>query len=153
MNTVAARLYETDFYGWIQNQADVLRSGNLDSLDLENLIEEVESMGKSQKRSLTSRLEVLLMHLLKWQYQPSLRGSSWQFTIEEQRVRIAENLSENPSLKSQIPACMQTAYQHAKRLAARETGLAGSAFPPECPWTFDLAMDGDFWPENEALRP
>jgi len=151
MNTVATRLYETDFYGWIQNQTAALRSGDLDSLDLENLIEEVESMGKSQKCSLTSRLEVLLMHLLKWQYQPGLKGSSWQFTIEEQRVRIAENLGENPSLKSQIPACMQTAYQHAKRLAARETGLAVSMFPPECPWTFELAMKADFWPENQPV--
>jgi len=146
MSTAPARLYDTDFYGWAQQQADTLRSGNFAALDLDNLIEEIESMGKSQKRALTSRLEILFAHLLKWQYQPALQEPSWRFTIEEQRVRIAENLGENPSLNSQIPLCVELAYRHAKRLASRETGFEASRFPAQCPWTFDQAMDADFWP-------
>jgi len=149
MNTATAQLYDTDFYGWIQSQADTLRSRNLANLDFDHLIEEIESMGKSQKRALTSRLEGLLMHLLKWQYQPDFRGKSWQFTIEEQRIRIVAHLKENPSLKGKLPACVDEAYTHARRLAARETGMDTSTFPAQCPWTFDELMDEHFWPEME----
>jgi len=147
MRTSSARLYETDFYGWVQDQVDTLRSGNLANLDVDHLIEEVEDMGKSQKRQLSSRLEVLLMHLLKWRYQARLRGQSWQFTIEEQRVRIALHLQENPSLKRQLAACIAGAYFHAKRLAARETGVDPATFPQECPWTYEQMIDPDFWPQ------
>jgi len=148
MSTATALLYETDFYEWTQNQANTLRAKNFACLDLDNLIEEIEDMGKSRRRALESRLEVLLMHLLKWQFQPRLKGPSWQFTIEEQRVRIMAHLKENPSLKSKLPACMEEAYSHAKRLAARETGLDKSSFPGQCPWSFDQIMDEDFWPES-----
>jgi len=147
MSTATAQLYETDFYGWIQSQVDVLRTRNLADLDVDNLIEEIESMGKSQKRALTSRLEILFMHLLKWQFQPALKGPSWRFTIEEQRVRIVEHLDENPSLKSTIPTSIEVAYRHAKRLAARETGIDETQFPVQCPWTFEQALNPDFWPE------
>jgi len=100
--TASTRLYDTDFYGWTQQQADALRTGNLAGVDLDNLIEEIESMGRSEKRELESRIEVLLMHLLKWRYQWGLRSRSWQLTIEDQRDRIAKHLRENPSLKSKI---------------------------------------------------
>jgi len=148
MSTATAQLYETDFYGWIQNQVGILRARNLADLDVDNLIEEIESMGKSQKRALTSRLEVLFMHLLKWQFQPALKGPRWRFTIEEQRVRIVEHLDENPSLKSAIPACVEVAYRHAKRLAARKTGIDETQFPVQCPWTFEQTLNPDFWPET-----
>jgi len=88
MSTETARLYETDFYGWVQNQAGALRVGNFASLDLDNLIEEIEDMGKSRQRALESRLEILLMHLLKWQFQPEMKGPSWHFTIDEQRAHV-----------------------------------------------------------------
>jgi len=104
-------------------------------------------MGKSQQRALESRLEVLLMHLLKWQFQPALKGPSWRFTIEEQRARIARLLKKNPSLKSHTLEALEDAYEFAIRLAVRETGLDPSRFPPECPWTFEQAMDPDFWPQ------
>jgi len=148
MSTATATLYETDFYGWIQAQADALRTGNLAALDMDNLIEEIEDMGKSEKRELESRLEVLLMHLLKWQFQPELRGKSWQLTIEGQRDRLTGHLRENPSLKSKLPASIQEAYRHAKREATKETGLPVSTFPATCPWTFGQMMDDDFWPES-----
>jgi len=150
MSTATATLYETDFYGWIQRQAQTLRAGNLAALDVENLIEEIESMGRSEKRELESRLEVLLMHLLKWQYQPERRGKSWQLTIEGQRDRLAGHLRENPSLQDKLPACVQEAYRHAKREAIKETGLPAATFPSECPWTFEQAMDENFWPATPA---
>jgi len=148
MSTATARLYETDFYGWIQHQADSMRTGNFASLDLDNLIEEIESMGKSLQRALESRLEVLLIHLIKWQFQPRLRGPSWQFTIKEQRRRIAKLLKKNPSLSSTLDEVLAEAYESAVPCASAETGLDESVFPQQCPWTFDQAMDADFWPES-----
>jgi len=147
MNTASARLYETDFYGWIQEQAGFLRAGQFVSLDMDNLIEEIESMGKSHQRALESRLEILLIHLLKWRFQPTFRGTSWQLTIKEQRKRIADHLRKNPSLKSRITEAFETAYDYAPYGAARETGMDTSAFPAQCPWTFDQAMDDTFWPD------
>jgi len=148
MSTTSARLYETDFYGWIQSQAGVLRSGNFASLDLDNLIEEIESMGKSQHRALESRLEVLVMHLLKWQFQPKRRGTSWELSIEDQRDRIAKLLKENPSLKSRVQAAFEEVYRFAVREAARETKIKKETFPSRCPWTFEQVMSPDFWPES-----
>jgi len=147
MNIAATHLYDTDFYGWIQNQAAMLRNRDFAALDLDNLIEEVESMGKSEKRELESRIELLLMHLLKWQYQPSFRGASWEATIIEQRKRVAKHLRENPSLKGNLAEAYKETYSYAVLEAVKETGLHKSTFPTECPWTFDQAMDDDFWPE------
>jgi len=147
MSTASARLYETDFYGWIQRQIATLRARNFAALDLENLIEEIDSMGKSEKRELESRLEQLLMHLLKWQYQPAHRGASWQASIREQRNRITDHLAENPSLKPQLPQAQAKAYRYAVQGASDETGLDIATFPQECPWTFEQMMDANFWPE------
>jgi len=144
MNTATARLYETDFHAWIQSQADAMRAGNLASLDLDNLIEEIEDMGKNRQRALESRLEILLMHLLKWQFQPKRRGTSRELSIEEQRERIAKLLRENPSLKTRVPEALGEAWRFALRLAVRETGLPRSTFPERCPWTFEQVSDPDF---------
>jgi len=140
-------LYDTDFYGWIQSQLAALRAGKLGELDLQHLIEEVDSMGKSEKRELESRLELLLTHLLKWQFQPERRGSSWQATIKEQRRRVAKHLRENPSLQSLVADTYAETYSYAVLTAVKETGLTESAFPAHCPWTFAQAMDADFWPD------
>jgi len=148
MTTATARLYETDFYGWIQQQAAMLRARNLDDLDFDNLIEEVESMGRRERRELEDRLEVLLAHLLKWQYQPSFRSKSGQCAIAAQRLKINNRLQESPSLKSLMPESCEEAYGYAVFAAIRETGLAQSTFPAQCPWTFEQAMDADFWPEG-----
>jgi len=144
----ATHLYETDFYGWIQNQVSVLKAGNLTSLDLDHLTEEIDGMGKSLQRELTSRLEVLLAHLLKWQYQPTFKGTSWELTIDEQREKIAELLEDNPSLTSKREDAMFRAYKHAKRTAMKETGIHQTTFPERCPWTFEQATAADFWPES-----
>jgi len=145
--STAPQLYDTDFYGWTQRQADTLRAGDLAGLDVDNLIEEIESMGRSEKRELRSRLTVLFAHLLKWQYQPQRRSASWRLTIEGQRDRIADHLDENPSLKGALPETYKKAYRYAIMSAALETGLRKSTFPAECPWTFDQVMDDDFWPQ------
>jgi len=147
MNTATARLYETDFYGWIQNQAAALKAGNLAKLDLNNLIEEIEDMGKSQRRELESRLETLLMHLLKWRFQPLRKTPSWTYTIREQRKRIADHLRKNPSLKSILSEACSAAYGYAVMRASEETGIAETTFPAHCPWTFEQATDPDFWPD------
>jgi len=150
MSTATATLYETDFYGWIQQQVAALRSGQLGRLDMNNLIEEVESMGRSEKRELESRIELLLMHLLKWRFQPERRGTSWEATIKEQRDRIADHLAENPSLQGTLPETYSKAYRYAVTGAVKETSMPAATFPASCPWTFEQAMDDDFWPTAPA---
>jgi len=148
MNTATlAPLYDADFYGWTQQQAELIRAGELDGLDLDNLLEEIESMGRSEQRGLSSRLEVLLMHLLKWQYRPGRRGTSWELTIEDQRERIARLIRKNPSLSVRIPETLEEAYADAIRAAMKETGLVRSTFPAQCPWAFEELMDAQFWPD------
>jgi hypothetical protein len=139
-------LYERDFYAWANEQASLLRAGKLSDADIENIAEEIESMGRSEKRELISRLGVLLTHLLKWQYQPDRRGRSWQGTIEQQRYRLERHLGENPSLKSQLDTAVQEAYKDARYDAEKETDLDRDTFPADCPFAFDQMMDEGFWP-------
>lgn len=143
-------LYESDFYAWANEQAALLRAGRLSEADIEHVAEEIESMGKSEKRELVSRLTVLLLHLLKWQFQPSRRGSSWETSISNTRDDLADHLTDNPSLRAQIGAAIAAAYKRAYREAATETGLGKSAFPTSCPWSFEQIMAEDFWP-GEAI--
>jgi hypothetical protein len=133
-------LYDQDFYQWTQEQAGLLKIGALSQLDIKNLIEEVESMGKSQKKELISRLTVLIAHLLKWDYQPERRGRSWELTVKAQRVQIRRHISENPSLKSMLQNAVILAYEVATIAAAAETGLPESAFPETCPYTVEQLM-------------
>lgn len=139
--------YEQDFYGWTQEQAALLKSGRLNELDIENLIEEVETMGRSEKRALESRLSVLLLHLLKWHYQPSRRGNSWLFTITEQRLKFQKVLAQNPGLKSEMHIILADAYEYAALKATHETGLRPDIFPSECPWTLEQLSDRTYFPD------
>jgi hypothetical protein len=147
MSTKNATLYDTDFYAWANQQAALLRAGKLSEADIENIAEEIESMGKSEKRELINRLAVLLHHLLKWRYQPGFRGKSWQLTVEEQRLRVSNHLRDNPSLKSHLDDAMRTAFRYGRIQAEKETGLSSGTFPADCPFTFDEAMNPDFWPD------
>lgn len=140
-------LYETDFYAWAQEQAALLRQGRFSSADMEHIAEEIDSMGRTEKRELVSRLTVVLLHLLKWQYQPALRGASWRISIEEQRYCVDEHLADNPSLKSALDEVLVTAYKKATMAAERETGMPRKTFPAVCPWTYEQIMDENFWPE------
>jgi len=139
--------YDADFYGWANEQAALLREGRLAEADIANIAEEIESMGRSEKRELVSRLAVLLMHLLKWRYQPGGRGSSWRASIRVQRRRLADHLSDNPSLRLKIPEAISRAYAEAVVIAGDETKLGEAAFPQSPPWSFDEIMNPDFWPE------
>ena len=139
--------YEQDFYSWTQEQAALLRAGRLNDLDIENLIEEIETMGRSEKRALQSRLSVLLCHMLKWHYQPARRGNSWNCTILEQRLKFQQVLNENPGLKHEFSNILSTAYKIAVVKARNETGLRSDIFPVECPWTFDQLSDEAYYPD------
>ena len=139
-------LYDRDFYAWANEQAALLRAGNLDAADIEHIAEEIESMGRTEKRELVNRLAVLLLHLLKWEFQPALRGNSWRLSVEEQRYRLADHLDDNPSLKSKLASATADAYRFALIDAEKETGLRRDMFPARCPWSFDQMMRQDFWP-------
>jgi len=139
--------YNADFYGWTQEQASLLKAGRLSELDIDNLLEEVETMGRSEKRELDSRLTVLLIHLLKWQYQPIRRGRSWQLTIKGQRINFSETLDENPSLKPQLDTILKRAYAKSIIKAAQETALEEQAFPSICPWSLSQILDDNYYPD------
>jgi hypothetical protein len=140
-------LYERDFYTWANEQAALLRAGALDRADIDNIAEEIESMARSEKRQLESRLTVLLTHILKWQYQPARRGKSWLRTIEQQRRRLTRHLGENPGLKSQFDSAILAAYDDARFQTEKETDLDIASFPLNCPYSFDQLMDDTFLPD------
>ena len=145
-------LYEADTYRWALQQAEALRAAarlKLNTplaLDWENLAEEIEDLGKSRARELSSRYYQLLVHLLKWEFQPSKRTPSWRATVSEQRSEIGEVLDENPSLKPQCEDRLRRAYEKARWLASDETGLGSGTFPDENPYTLEQVMDFEFWP-------
>ncbi|MEM1311607.1 MAG: DUF29 domain-containing protein [Cyanobacteria bacterium P01_C01_bin.70] len=140
-------LYDTDFYQWAQTTALALKQGRWQELDIENLVEEIESLGHSEKRALKSQLEVLLMHLLKWAYQPEQRSNSWLTTLIEQRLRIQDLLTESPSLKPYLQAEQVQCYANARKLAAAETGLALDTFPETCPYSLLAILTDGFLPD------
>jgi hypothetical protein len=142
-------LYDQDFYAWANEQARILRAGDLANADIAHIAEEIESMGKAEKRELVSRLKVLLTHLLKWRFQPTGRSTRWRLTIEEQRREVVDHLADNPSLKARLPDVMANAYASAILAAARETGLDRLVFPAACPWSFEQIVDVEFWPDHE----
>jgi len=142
-------LYETDFYGWTQQQAHLIRAGEISVLDFENILEEIEAMGRSDKRRLRSRLTVLLMHLLKWQYQPEHRSKSWRLTSIHQRRALDDLLQDSPSLQALLDTTIAIAWKNALKDVEIETGLDVRHIPQECPWNFTQLMADDFWPEPE----
>ena len=144
-------LYEVDFYAWTQEQSALLSRGQWESLDIENLVEEIESLGKQQKQELRNRLGVLIGHLLKWEFQPELRGKSWRATIREQRDRITLHLKDNPSLKSYLDEAVIDAYRLALSLVVRETPLDYPDLPSDCPYAITQILDPQF-PEDLRSR-
>ncbi len=142
-------LYETDYYAWTRDQAEKIRRGDLKRLDAANLIEEIESLGRSEERELESRLEQLLMHLLKWQHQPSKRSASWTATIREQRRRIARLLKRMPSLRAKAGEFLQDDYELARELAADQTGIDLAAFALTCPYTVEQVLQVEWFPVPE----
>jgi Domain of unknown function DUF29 len=136
--------YDTDLYEWTKEQADALRRRAANALDWDNLAEEIESLGKSDRRQIQSRLEVLLMRLLKWRYQPEWRCGSWRGSIFEARLRLRKLLADSPSLRSYPAEYLPEAYNNARGKALEETGLL--SLPDACPWTIDEVTADDFLP-------
>jgi hypothetical protein len=156
--SIKGTLYDEDFYAWTQEQAALLREGAVQELDLTNLAEEIESLGKSDRRALGSHLRNLVLHLLKWQYQPSghLTGHSWRSSIRNARAEITVLLEDSPTLGQEVPRLLARWYPLARQDAADETRLPLATFPATCPWTPDQVLDPEFWPgENgdTANRP
>jgi len=146
-----ACLYERDYYGWIQQNVHAIRGGRVQEVDWANVAEELEDMGKSEKRALRSQLARLISHLLKWSYQPERRqmsDHSWRATIEHARESVSELLGESPSLKPQLPQLLPQAYRDAVAEVVTQTNLPKRTFPADCPWTLDQMMAEDFWPEK-----
>ncbi|KOR29876.1 hypothetical protein TI04_07545 [Achromatium sp. WMS2] len=139
-------LYHQDFHAWINSQIDLLRQGRVQELDRELLIEELEDVVNSHRDELISRLIVLIAHLLKWQFQPEHRSSSWRGSIIEQRIQIERNIDLNPSLKPFLNDAITDAYPTALRIVYKETKLNKSIFPNECPYLEQELLDEDYWP-------
>ncbi len=141
-------LYQADYYGWLQENAQLIREKRFSELDVDNIIEELESMGKSEKRELSNRLTVLLMHLLKWQYQSVKLLTSWRNTIAVQRIDIRELLEDSPSLRREVADKIAVAYEKAVLAAEVETGIEKQNFPSACPFSFEQILDEDFLPSE-----
>ena len=140
-------LYDTDFHLWLEATIKQLKERNFEAVDLENLIEEIESMGRSEKRELKSRTVVLVMHLLKWKYQPNKRTRSWLSTIMEQRRELVFLLQDSPSLKPLFRQEINNYYSYAQKEAARETNLPLNTFPNQCPFIPEEILASEYFPE------
>jgi hypothetical protein len=140
-------LYEADYLKWIETTIEMLRVRDYSNIDWENLIEEIEDMGRSERKSLKSNLIVVLTHLLKWQYQPEFRSGSWKGSIVEHRRRIRDALKDSPSLKPYLQEVFAECYLDAVELASAETELPVETFPQECPYTSAEVLDSNFSPE------
>ena len=147
MKTLTRTLYDTDFNLWIEQTVNQLKNGDLQDLDRENLIDEIESMGRSDKREIKSRLIVLLMHLLKYKYQPKKKTRSWISTINTQRDEIELVLEDSPSLRLYLTENLPECYQKAIRSAVNETNLPKNTFPLDCPFSPEQVLDADYFPE------
>lgn len=138
--------YDTDIVAWANEQAALLRAGKFSALDIEHIADEVEDVGKSEKRELANRMAVLLAHLLKWRFQPARRSKSWQRTIREQHRAIGLHFEEVPSLKATLRdgRWFAAVWSDAVVKAIDETGLED--FPEDCPWTAEQCLNAEFLP-------
>ena len=148
-----ATLYDQDFFEWTQETARLVREGRFAEVDLEAVAEEIESLGRSDRRQLGNRLQVLIMHLLKWQMQPQRRSGSWAATIVEQRLRLEYLLRDSPSLRLCVPSFAGDVYPHAVEKAVYQMRLIKNPFPLQCPYTASEILDRSFYPSVEGEKP
>ena len=141
--------YDEDFVLWSEHQAALIRAGRFELVDWDNVAEEIESLGKRDLRQVSNRLAILLLHLLKWQFQPSGRSTSWRATIRTQRGRILRVLKDSPSLLQHVDAEVRDVYPRAREDAADETGLIIDRFRVTCPYSAAELLDDAFWPEAD----
>ncbi len=139
-------LYDTDLYLWSQTNAQLLRQRRFDELDVEHIIEEIEDMGKSEKRGIKSHLSVLLTHLLKWEFQPKYRGGSWLGSIRNARTAIEDLIEESPSLANKPKESFAKCYLQARKFASDETGLPLKVFPLVCEYSIEQTLNEDWLP-------
>jgi type II secretory pathway component PulM len=147
LKPAAASLYDEDFAIWTTETARLLRAGRFDEVDIEHVADEIEDMGKRDKRELHSRLTVLILHLLKWKWQPEKQTRGWQATLLTQRAELDRVLEDSPSLRRATAAAVAKVYPAVLKSAALETGLPVTAFPGECPFSPDQILDREFLPE------
>jgi Domain of unknown function DUF29 len=143
-------LYELDFFEWTQRNAELLRQGCLESADIPHIAEELADMGERDRREVRSYLRRLIMHLMKWQFQPDRRTTSWSASIADSRAELEDIFEQSPSLRRLAAESFGQTYPRARRQASVETGLPETAFPGECPYSFDQLMDDDFLPDGAA---
>lgn len=139
--------YEEDFYGWTMVNVSLLKQGKFKEIDVEHIIEEMEDMGKREKRELINRLCILITHLLKWHFQPQRKGRSWHGSIMSQRIDLKKHMRDNPSLKSFISEALSEAYEKSRYDFEAETGEDIKILPSTCPYTFEECLDDEFFPE------
>ena len=141
--------YQTDVVAWAHEQAGLIRAGRFELLDLENIAEEIEDVGKSEQRELASRMAVLLAHLLKWQYQPQKRTSSWTLTIKEQRRLVIRRIQKTLSLRIVLEDTewVDDIWLDSKTLAEKQTGLDIGIFPEICPWNLPNVLEESWLPD------
>ncbi len=140
-------LYDEDFYAWTMMTAALLRQRRFAEVDIAHLAEELEDMGKRERRALESHLRNVTLHLLKWRSQSEKRGASWRQSIRNGRIEIQKLLRDSPSLTGYIPQMLEDEYVAARADAIDETGLSGEIFPIHCPFTVEQVMDSEFWPD------
>jgi len=129
-----------------------MRAGCLDLLDIENIAEELDALGRSDSRALDSHFKNLLVHLLKWQMQPWRRSNSWRNSIDNSRQAIAKLTADSPSLRPRLPLVIQNTYHDAVRQASLETRIPERYFPARCPYSMDQLLNKDFLPESRNLH-
>jgi hypothetical protein len=140
-------LYERDFTRWVEMQARLLKEGDLERLDLVNLIDEVEDLAISRKLAVSSNLVVVLKHLLKYQFQPRRRSRNWLSSIAEHRRRLRDEFADSPSLRGYARERFEQCYQDGRQQAMIETGLAADALPSASPYTLEQTLDAEFLPD------
>jgi hypothetical protein len=149
-------LYDTDYVAWLEEQVAHLRAGRVSALDVDSVAEELESLMRSQRQQLENRLEVLIVHLLKWDHQPARRANRWRASVEEQRSRIRRLLRDSPSLKREVEPMCREVYADAVRAAAIETRLSETAFPPTLPYSaeqiFERRLPAEDLPDHQSTR-
>ena len=139
-------LYNTDFNLWLEENAHLLHKGFLQDIDVEHLIEEIEGLAQNQKQALKSNLRIVLIHLLKYQYQPEKITNSWVNSINEHRDRIYDILDDSPSLEKYLRDEFTKVYARARKRASRETQKLSNVFPIESPFTIEEVLDEDYFP-------
>ena len=139
-------LYNHDYYLWLVHTAQLIKEGKFSEIDANNLIEEIEDMGRSEKRAVKSNLIILLLHLLKYKYQPAKRTNSWKASIREHRRRLRDDFKTSPSLKPYFQQIFAESYQDSREQAADETGLPIDTFSSHCPFTVSEVLDSNYLP-------